>query len=81
MKSYVFYFVIFLLSCAILSCTKEENHPNCSLVPVVGPCKANIPKYYFDKTDQKCKEFIWGGCNGVVPFETQIECNKKCTCQ
>lgn len=46
----------------------------CDLVPDPGYCKAYIPKYYFDKTDGKCKEFIWGGCGGVVPFHTMEEC-------
>lgn len=47
---------------------------NCDLVPDPGLCKAYIPKFYFDKTDKKCKEFIWGGCGGVVPFNTMEEC-------
>lgn len=28
---------------------------------------------------QQCETFIWGGCHGVVPFETKAECLKaKC---
>jgi len=81
MKICALYYLIFVLLLSSFSCCKEENHVNCSLIPDVGPCKARIPKYYFDKTDQKCKEFFWGGCNGVVPFETLTECNKKCPCQ
>jgi hypothetical protein len=46
----------------------------CTLVPDQGPCKALLKRYYYDKTESKCKEFIWGGCNGVVPFETITEC-------
>jgi len=23
-------------------------------------------------------KFIWGGCGGVVPFETMEECNNEC---
>ena len=25
---------------------------------------------------QKCDTFIWGGCQGVVPFKTKAECEK-----
>lgn len=46
----------------------------CELTPNPGPCDAHIPKYYFDMTEMKCKEFIWGGCEGVVPFNTMEEC-------
>ena len=49
----------------------------CELVPEAGPCKAYFKKYYFDKSEGKCKEFVWGGCGGVVPFETLEEC-KSC---
>jgi len=63
------------------ACKKKENHINCSLIPEVGPCNAAFPKYYFDQNEQKCKLFTWGGCNGVVPFDSLEECNKKCPCQ
>jgi hypothetical protein len=49
------------------------------LEPNPGPCFAAISKYYFDKDDGKCKEFIWGGCNGIVPFDSLEEC-KECEC-
>ncbi len=66
----------------LISCDKEEDckkSERCDLVPDPGLCQAYITKYYFDKTDGKCKEFIWGGCNGVVPFDTVEEC-KQCGC-
>ncbi|KPM32627.1 Proteinase inhibitor I2, Kunitz metazoa [Croceitalea dokdonensis DOKDO 023] len=46
----------------------------CDLEPDGGLCNAAIPKYYYDKETQSCKEFIWGGCNGVVPFDTLEAC-------
>jgi hypothetical protein len=46
----------------------------CELTPDAGTCKAYIPRYYFDPVTKKCTEFIWGGCGGVVPFETMEEC-------
>jgi Kunitz/Bovine pancreatic trypsin inhibitor domain len=52
---------------------------NCQLQPFSGPCEALISKYYFDKAEGKCKEFSWGGCQGVVPFETLEDC-QQCGC-
>jgi len=49
------------------------------LEPDKGNCRAMITKYYYDKEEGKCKEFIWGGCDGAVPFETLEEC-KECEC-
>ena len=45
------------------------------------PCEAllSIPKFYFDEV-QECKEFTWGGCGGVVPFDTLEEC-QECECE
>ncbi len=68
----------------ISTCNKEVNDTTCSQkcsqIPEIGSCKAAFKKYYFDKTEKKCKEFIWGGCNGVVPFETLEEC-QACGCK
>lgn len=67
--------LIFLLSCKD-ECEQQER---CFLEPDTGPCEALIPKYYYDKEDKKCREFTWGGCDGVVPFDTLEEC-KACEC-
>lgn len=50
----------------------------CSLKPEKGQCKAIYWKYFFDSESKKCKEFIWGGCDGVVPFETEADCKELC---
>jgi len=59
-------------------CFKSDR---CELEPDAGLCLAAIPKYYYDKTEKKCKQFIWGGCDGVVPFNTMKECEKQCDCK
>lgn len=48
----------------------------CDLEPDQGFCEAAIPRYYFDSEDGECKEFLWGGCGGVVPFETMEDCRE-----
>jgi hypothetical protein len=54
----------------------EALKERCSLKPDRGPCKGNFIRYYYDPISKECKEFIWGGCGGVVPFETKAECEK-----
>lgn len=64
--------------CLAISCAKEESKSagcqECTLLPEVGPCNAAFPRYYFDQDSLVCKEFVWGGCSGVVPFETLEAC-------
>ena len=51
----------------------------CEVDPDPGLCKAYFPKYYFDKETQACQEFIYGGCGGVVPFDTMEQCSQECS--
>ena len=52
--------------------------PACSEEPDPGYCSAEISKYYFDPSEGACQEFAWGGCGGVIPFETQQTCQQVC---
>ncbi len=57
----------------------EQTHDaRCSQKPDVGKCRAYFKRFYFDNAEATCKEFGWGGCGGVVPFETMDECKKVC---
>jgi hypothetical protein len=56
----------------------EKLSERCDLKPEGGPCKALFWKYYFNKKTTTCQEFVHGGCDGVVPFETREECEKSC---
>lgn len=62
---------------------KQQNdkklQERCNLKPEGGPCKGLFWKYYFNPKTGKCEEFVHGGCEGVVPFETKEECQKECT--
>lgn len=57
---------------------QEEERQRCTLEPDEGFCKAFVRKYYFDQNENTCKEFIWGGCGGIVPFETREDCQAAC---
>jgi len=51
----------------------------CGLPPVVGDCDAAFPRYFYNRTSQRCERFIWGGCGGNSNrFETVEECRAVC---
>jgi len=50
----------------------------CNMKPDRGPCKGAFGRFYFDGATKKCTQFMYGGCGGVVPFETQEQCDKAC---
>ncbi|MBI5915295.1 MAG: hypothetical protein HY842_07955 [Bacteroidetes bacterium] len=53
----------------------------CNLRPDPGHCLAYLPRYYYDQAEKRCKQFIYGGCGGTVPFNTLQECEKGCGCE
>lgn len=81
MKNYLLLVIAFVLMLCNVACDDEcpPAVEACTLIPEVGPCDAVFPIYYYDQTDGICKEFIWGGCDGVVPFET-LEACQECEC-
>lgn len=52
--------------------------PRCTMIPEKGSCKGFFVNYYYDPKTDRCREFIYGGCEGAVPFETQSACEKVC---
>lgn len=72
--------LIILLTAAslVLSCGDKKPEA-CNLTPDAGDCLAAIPRYYYNQQTGQCEMFIWGGCGGVVPFETLQEC-EACEC-
>ena len=73
--------VLFLIL-SLTQCKDDCNlTENCSLEPEPGDCFAVITKYYYDKNEKKCKSFSWGGCRGVVPFDTLDDCENGCKCK
>ncbi|KAK8781290.1 hypothetical protein V5799_017368 [Amblyomma americanum] len=56
------------------------NYPDgCKQQQQVGPCKAIVPRWYFNPLTKKCEQFKWGGCcpncNNFATFE---ECQRRC---
>ena len=52
----------------------------CTLQPRPGPCKANIPNYFYSTVSGSCEQFTYGGCGGNENrFETSAECALYCS--
>ena len=51
---------------------------DCNSIPDPGICFAAIEIYYFDQNTSQCEEYIWGGCDGLVPFWTLENCQNSC---
>ena len=82
MKHWIHISLTATLLLTLSSCRKDCSsvNPSCDLERESGPCEALFIKYYYDKDDKKCKSFEWGGCDGVVPFDTMEEC-RQCECK
>ena len=50
----------------------------CYYIPHIGPCDAAFLRFYYDQEQNECSEFTWGGCGGLVPFETMEDCELSC---
>lgn len=81
MKNKIFSASILIFIVLSFQCSKDCSlDDRCYLEPEIGPCDAAFIRYYYDQEEGKCKEFIWGGCDGVVPFETLAACENACGC-
>uniref|UniRef100_A0A8B9FCU9 Tissue factor pathway inhibitor 2 n=1 Tax=Amazona collaria TaxID=241587 RepID=A0A8B9FCU9_9PSIT len=56
-----------------------EKQRACLLPPDEGPCRALVPRWYYDRYTQSCQEFTYGGCHGNANnFLTLDDCEKSC---
>ncbi|XP_041092268.1 kunitz-type protease inhibitor 1-like isoform X2 [Polyodon spathula] len=53
---------------------------SCEVAPVVGPCRASMPRFFYNSSSGSCQLFIYGGCQGNNNnYQTQAECQAKCS--
>ena len=51
----------------------------CLQVADAGTCKAYLPQFFYDQSDNMCKSFVYGGCGGNSNrFESRRECEARC---
>lgn len=62
----------------LASCSGKRLPETCYLKPESGQCRAAFKRWYLDDRTGVCKAFIWGGCGGVAPFETEEACAAMC---
>ncbi|XP_066559981.1 kunitz-type protease inhibitor 2 isoform X2 [Amia ocellicauda] len=45
----------------------------------MGPCRASMPRYFYNRTSQTCQRFIYGGCRGNKNnYRSEAECHSTC---
>lgn len=63
------------------SCSRSDRFHTavCSQEAMTGPCRAVMPRWYFDLSKGKCVRFIYGGCGGNRNnFESEDYCMAVC---
>eukprot|EP00803_Ostreobium_quekettii_P003963 evm.model.scf_299.8 EVM.evm.TU.scf_299.8 scf_299:98998-99722(+) len=66
-------------ACFLLLAAVTAQPPECLLDADPGPCRAIIPRYYYNAAEGACMEFTYGGCGGNANnFETEQECQAAC---
>ncbi|XP_021340999.1 papilin-like isoform X4 [Mizuhopecten yessoensis] len=58
--------------------TQDINLP-CKLPKDIGPCRALVPRFYFNQQTERCEQFGYGGCQGNANnFATVDLCRQTC---
>ncbi|XP_023211883.1 papilin-like isoform X2 [Centruroides sculpturatus] len=61
------------------TCVERETLDECERPLVVGPCRGEFPRWYYDKYEGRCKQFLYGGCKGNGNnFESERLCVERC---
>ena len=56
-----------------------SNQSKCIQKVDVGPCRAQIPRYFYNIDTKNCEMFLFGGCNpNENNFENYETCIKTC---
>uniref|UniRef100_A0A914XAN7 BPTI/Kunitz inhibitor domain-containing protein n=1 Tax=Plectus sambesii TaxID=2011161 RepID=A0A914XAN7_9BILA len=71
--------IIFLWIAVQSSSQQFFGGSNCLLPRREGPCRARIPRFYYNAREQRCATFYYGGCQGNANnFESYEECEYRC---
>mgnify|MGYP002803607465 CR=1 FL=1 len=57
----------------------NEVNSGCLEPKYVGPCRAAMPRFYYNKETKSCEQFIFGGCSANKNnFVKKEDCEKTC---
>ncbi|XP_036392486.1 kunitz-type protease inhibitor 2 [Megalops cyprinoides] len=60
--------------------TEDDFAAQCQAEPVSGPCRAYMPRFFYNSTTRTCQSFIYGGCRGNKnSYASANECHATCT--
>jgi len=58
---------------------QDQAEDVCSLASAIGPCRAAVPRFFFNGDSGKCEMFMFGGCSGNGNnFENLKDCEARC---
>ncbi|XP_070377335.1 papilin [Dermacentor albipictus] len=63
------------------TCLQQEKlgKHQCEQSAAPGPCRGSYKRFYYDRQDNQCKRFTYGGCQGNANnFVTEEECSEQC---
>nr|XP_054928901.1 papilin-like [Dermacentor andersoni] len=61
------------------TCLHQEKLDPCEPSAAPGPCRGSYKRFYYDRQDNQCKRFTYGGCQGNANnFATEEECSERC---
>ncbi|CAL1266709.1 unnamed protein product [Larinioides sclopetarius] len=61
------------------SAPAPASNPDCQQPKEVGPCRAIMPRFFFNQESRQCEQFNYGGCRGNKNnFKTKEDCESKC---
>merc|ERR1712232_1037965 len=53
----------------------------CTMPAVSGHCRANVTRWHYNNSTNRCEKFFYGGCRGNENrFTTEDECQTACAC-
>lgn len=57
----------------------ETTLPVCEQPKEIGPCRAGLPRWFYNSRTRACEQFFYGGCQGNDNnFDRQDLCERQC---